>query len=50
MKSRELLRMYFDFVYLYKIIHCLIDSPELSLVSFNIKFRANNSNETNKFA
>lgn len=47
----NLLRFDVYMIYLYKIVHSLIDSPELlSLVSFNIKFRARKSNETNLFA
>lgn len=49
-QSLETRRVYFDLIYLFKIIHSLIDSPLLlSVISLNIKFRARNSNKTNLF-
>lgn len=50
-QSLEVRRIYFDLIYLYKIIHFIIDSPMLlSVISFNIRFRARNCNRTNLFA
>ena len=44
-------RIIFDLVYLYKITHSIIDSPELlAHISLNIKFSARRSNEVNLFS
>ncbi|CAF4889082.1 unnamed protein product [Pieris macdunnoughi] len=44
-------RIIFDLVYLYKITHSIIDSPELlAHISINIKFSARRSSEVNLFS
>lgn len=51
MQSLENRRTCTDLIYLYKIIHSLLDSPELlSQISLNIKFSARRVNQNNLFA
>jgi exonuclease III len=47
----ETRREYFDFIYLYKIIHAIIDVPDLiSQINFNFRYSARRSNQTGLFA